>query len=58
MSRQVWEPVGPQEGALLEDNCVVVSAEGDSNMAGRAGPQPMIDAMFQRFDAVVVCKSS
>ena len=44
MSRQVWEAVAPPEGAILEDNSVVVSAEGDcnANMAGRAEPQPMI----------------
>ena len=60
MSRQVWEAVAPPEGALLEDNCVVVSAEGDcnSNMAGRAGPQPVIDlGICQCLDAIAVRSS-
>ena len=60
MSRQVWEAVAPPEGALLEDNCVVVSAEGDcnSNMAGRAGPQPVIDlGICQCLDAITVRSS-
>ena len=61
MSRQVWEAVAPPEGAPLEDNSVVVPAEGDcnSNMAGRAGPQPMIDVrIFQCLDAITVRSSS
>ena len=60
MSRQVWEAVAPPEGALLEDNCVVVSAEGDcnSNMAGSAGPQPVIDlGICQCLDAITVRSS-
>lgn len=56
MSRQVWEAVAPPQGALLEDNSVVVSAMGDcnANMAGRAGPQRIIDVMFEDFDVVAV----